>query len=65
MNPLSQAVISGLMSGAVYAPPVIGLPFVAVIFSSSEIIATKATPTADDGQQWVNLIIASDVDDDA
>ena len=54
-----------MMSGAVYAPPVIGLPFVAVIFSSSEIIATKATPTAEEGQQWVNLIIASDVDDDA
>ena len=54
-----------MMSGAVYAPPAIGLPFVAVIFSGGEIIATKTTPTAEDGQQWVNLIIASDVDDDA
>ena len=54
-----------MMSGAVYSPPSIGLPFVAVIFSAGEIIATKATPTEEEGRHWVNLIIANDQDDDA
>lgn len=54
-----------MMSGAVYSPPSIGLPFIAVIFSAGEIIATKATRTEEKGRQWVNLIIASDEDDDA
>lgn len=54
-----------MMSGAVYSPPSTRLPFVAVIFSASEIIVTTATPTEQEGRQWVNLIIASDQDDDA
>ena len=54
-----------MMSGAVYAPPSIGLPFIAVIFSADEIIATKVTLTEQEGQRWVNLIIANDQDDDA
>jgi hypothetical protein len=57
--------VESMMSGAVYAPPSIGLPFVAVIFSANEIIATKATLTAEEGHQWVNLIILGDEDDDA
>ena len=57
--------VGSMMSGAVYAPPSIGLPFVAVIFSANEIIATKATLTAEEGHQWVNLIILGDEDDDA
>lgn len=54
-----------MMSGAVYSPPSIGLPFIAVIFSAGEIIATKANHTEEDGKQWVKLIIANDEDDDA
>ena len=65
LTEISKAESMSMMSGAVYVPPSIGLPFVAVIFSADEIIATKATPTAEEGQRWVNLIIESDQDDDA
>lgn len=45
------------MTGAVYHPPKPGLPFIAVIFSGTEIIDTQPVFSEADGDQWIATIV--------
>jgi hypothetical protein len=47
------------MIGAVYHPPRPGLPFVAIIFSGSEIIETETVLSESEGEEWLATVIAA------